>query len=170
MKIKILLAAALMACSSIASAATVIWEPTSGGTVTVNTFNLSGYDLGLFDDTDSFIDANALLLAGSDEISFSALGAGDWEAKSLATNNTKTLTSSKQFALAITDGAGSWFEAVNAVQQSAGTSNYEVFFSNGTSDVFTFDATPTVVPVPAAVWLFGSGLIGLAGIARRKKA
>ncbi|MCW8934235.1 MAG: VPLPA-CTERM sorting domain-containing protein [Gammaproteobacteria bacterium] len=28
----------------------------------------------------------------------------------------------------------------------------------------------TVIPVPAAVWLFGSGLIGLAGIARRKKA
>lgn len=28
----------------------------------------------------------------------------------------------------------------------------------------------TVVPVPAAVWLFGSGLIGLIGVARRKKA
>ena len=27
-----------------------------------------------------------------------------------------------------------------------------------------------VVPVPAAVWLFGSGLIGLVGLARRKKA
>jgi hypothetical protein len=27
-----------------------------------------------------------------------------------------------------------------------------------------------VVPVPAAVWLFGSGLIGLVGVARRKKA
>ena len=27
-----------------------------------------------------------------------------------------------------------------------------------------------VVPVPAAAWLFGSGLLGLAGIARRKKA
>lgn len=27
----------------------------------------------------------------------------------------------------------------------------------------------TVVPVPAAVWLFGSGLIGLVGMARRKK-
>ncbi|MGB5398541.1 MAG: VPLPA-CTERM sorting domain-containing protein [Gammaproteobacteria bacterium] len=25
------------------------------------------------------------------------------------------------------------------------------------------------MPVPAAVWLFGSGLIGLIGIARRKK-
>jgi len=29
---------------------------------------------------------------------------------------------------------------------------------------------PTVVPVPAALWLFGSGLIGLAGFAKRKKA
>ena len=28
----------------------------------------------------------------------------------------------------------------------------------------------TVVPVPAAVWLFGSGLLGLIGIARRKRA
>jgi hypothetical protein len=29
-------------------------------------------------------------------------------------------------------------------------------------------ANSTVVPVPAAVWLFGSGLLGLVGIARRK--
>ncbi len=29
---------------------------------------------------------------------------------------------------------------------------------------------PAEVPVPAAVWLFGSGLVGLAGIARRRKA
>ena len=34
------------------------------------------------------------------------------------------------------------------------------------------DLCPTVaaVPVPAAVWLFGSGLLGLVGVARRKKA
>jgi hypothetical protein len=29
-------------------------------------------------------------------------------------------------------------------------------------------AKASVVPVPAAVWLFASGLIGLAGIGRRK--
>jgi hypothetical protein len=35
---------------------------------------------------------------------------------------------------------------------------------NGWSDYAT-----TTVPVPAAVWLFGSGLLGLVGIAHRKK-
>ena len=30
--------------------------------------------------------------------------------------------------------------------------------------------TPTVVPVPAAVWLLGSGLLGLIGVARRRRA
>jgi hypothetical protein len=29
--------------------------------------------------------------------------------------------------------------------------------------------TPQAIPVPAAVWLFGSGLLGLVGVARRKK-
>jgi hypothetical protein len=29
---------------------------------------------------------------------------------------------------------------------------------------------PAVIPVPAAVWMFGSGLIGLVGIARRRRA
>ena len=33
---------------------------------------------------------------------------------------------------------------------------------------FDFDAA--AVPVPAAVWLFGSGLLGLVGVARRRKA
>ena len=33
---------------------------------------------------------------------------------------------------------------------------------------YSLQATLTSVPLPAAVWLFGSGLIGLIGIARRK--
>lgn len=39
---------------------------------------------------------------------------------------------------------------------------------NMTAGTLTY-TNPTVVPVPAAVWLLGSGLIGLVGIARRKK-
>jgi hypothetical protein len=30
-------------------------------------------------------------------------------------------------------------------------------------------SAPSAIPVPAAVWLFGSGLVGLVGVARRKK-
>jgi len=37
------------------------------------------------------------------------------------------------------------------------------------SMVGALNSTTTVVPVPAAVWLFGSGLLGLAGVARRKR-
>ena len=37
-------------------------------------------------------------------------------------------------------------------------------------DTLTMSASFNAVPIPAAVWLFGSGLIGLIGVARRKKA
>jgi len=43
------------------------------------------------------------------------------------------------------------------------------YFDIGTGNSLHVTSVSTV-PVPAAVWLFGSGLIGLIGIARRKKA
>lgn len=33
-----------------------------------------------------------------------------------------------------------------------------------------FEVEPVVVPIPAAVWLFGSGLLGLAALARRRRS
>jgi len=45
------------------------------------------------------------------------------------------------------------------------TTNNDVLISE-----YELPALPVVVPVPAAVWLFVSGLIGIAGIARRKPA
>lgn len=41
-------------------------------------------------------------------------------------------------------------------------------YTNFVSQDFTVTASASVVPAPAAVWLFGSGLLGLIGIARRK--
>jgi len=47
---------------------------------------------------------------------------------------------------------------------------YGFWSFDGTNIVYNEDPTGPVVPVPAAAWLFGSALIGLAGAARRRKA
>jgi len=41
-----------------------------------------------------------------------------------------------------------------------------VYIDTGHS--YVFNITTTAVPVPAAAWLFGSGLLGLVGVARRR--
>ena len=43
-------------------------------------------------------------------------------------------------------------------------------FADFSIDNVSINADVSAVPVPAAVWLFGSGLLGLVGVARRKKA
>ena len=40
---------------------------------------------------------------------------------------------------------------------------------NLNSSTLTVDVSANPVPIPSAIWLFGSGLLGLVGIARRKK-
>jgi hypothetical protein len=46
--------------------------------------------------------------------------------------------------------------------------NVDTIFGTAGGDFAQYTAS-AVIPVPAAVWLFGSGLLGLVGIARRKK-
>ena len=53
--------------------------------------------------------------------------------------------------------------------------SFEFTLLNGESNPFggfvdTFGEATAVIPVPAAVWLFGSGLLGLVGVARRRQA
>lgn len=52
---------------------------------------------------------------------------------------------------------------INELGQIVGTGTI-----NGQTHAYLL--TPTTVPVPAAAWLLGSGLLGLAGMARRKAA
>ena len=72
-------------------------------------------------------------------------------------------------------GWGSFFGAtyyeawrVNILSGTAASANFSVdtIFATAGGDF----AQTAAVPVPAAVWLFGSGLLGLVGVARRKKA
>jgi uncharacterized lipoprotein YmbA len=63
-------------------------------------------------------------------------------------------------SLGYSDGLNySWTDALNTMTPSLTTQ---------TSGAILSAYQPAVVPVPAAVWLFGSGLLGLIGIARRK--
>ena len=42
-------------------------------------------------------------------------------------------------------------------------------FTLSSAGLLSYTAGTAVIPVPAAVWLFGSGLLGLVGVARRRK-
>lgn len=61
-----------------------------------------------------------------------------------------------------TSGYGTWYENVTPSYDPAG----QGYSAEGT---WRATADSAMVPVPAAVWLFGSGLLGLLGVARNRK-
>lgn len=56
-------------------------------------------------------------------------------------------------------------DTVNALGTDLRIGIHVIAFDSGGSESFV----NTLVPVPAAVWLFGSGLLGLVGVARRRR-
>lgn len=74
-----------------------------------------------------------------------------------------------------TDSGANWSPWLESLTEDSPTNWSFDFVANGVGadDLVAVDITtvgpPQEVPVPAAVWLFGSGLIGLVGMARRRK-
>ena len=182
--------------SSIAHAAT-IWVPTSQDTdfVVLNfgDLNLNGASLALFDDCDVGFSNPLFIGNGTDggEIWFDPPppATGDIEVTSFDTFGNQTgqmvLSDSNAFMLAVTrDQGNSWLS--DTFTDLVGNDTWLIRFDrkmdcpvvriedgggpNGRcmehAGVLGIDLQP--IPVPAAIWLFGSGLLGLVAVARRR--
>ena len=74
----------------------------------------------------------------------------------------------------INDGIAGVFTGEIMYSRNDGSSWYSTnqygFDYASLNGIISTNVTVSAVPVPAAVWLFGSGLLGLIGISRRKKS
>ena len=116
---------------------------------------------------------NASLNSANINMSDSYLSGGDFR------NNQEVAVDRDSLSTSALSNAGSWgvsSDTVDFTIDLAGTTllegselalRWEFTCAN---DVIEGAVAVSAVPVPAAVWLFGSGLLGLAAVARRKKS
>lgn len=149
--------------------AATIWQPTNQD---VNTLDFSLLisllptgNFYIFDDSavGNLQSATGLQLASADQLVFSMNGA-NWDVTSTVSSTTLTLTGSTQFIFA--ERVGTTFSQ-ETTANLLGPNNWQLIFGSG-AQLQAVDVAP--VPVPPAVMLMGSGLLGLLGIARRRKA
>ncbi len=145
--------------------AATVFAPTDADINVLNSNLMSGSILAMFDDTDQLFALSSLTITPPEVVGIGTSGGGNWLATNFTTAATLVLTGSDQFIFGVSnDGGNTWMGDTSVVNN--GANSITIGFADGS--VLAVDVR--VVPVPAAVWLFGSGLIGLVGIARRKKA
>lgn len=167
---KLLLGTVLTLATSVASATAVTWTTTDNN---INYYFENGTEIdnnlyALFD-VDNFGGAqdDALVInKPADKIKVELSGS-DFNLTSIYTNQTITLLNDNEFILATSSDSGlSWSTVFSAQEIFPGSSWYELTFTTGT--LTQVDADLQAVPVPAAAWLFSTGLIGMVAVARRK--
>lgn len=164
MNFRNLLVGLVLVVSGSANAATV-FAPTDGDVNFILSTLNSGTMLAMFDDSDQLFLGNNLDIPVPEIVGFTGpISGGNWIATNESTE-TLTLTNSPNFILGISTDSGTSWSGDTSLTPLGGNS-YTVNFSDGS----VIEVDVQVVPVPAAVWLFGSGLLGLVGIARRRKA
>ena len=173
---RVLCACALSLASVSANAAVVRWTPTDGD-VNYSYTLATGNSLAMFDLDDfagsksSPLLVNNGLNTGVDTIDIVPTAGSDFTATSVVSSGSITLFNDDQFVIATRDTSGNWFEPIDWFVSAPNTNIYNIIFGNGA--VLSIDAVPSnppgEIPIPAAIWLFGSGLLGLVGISRRKK-
>ena len=164
--------AALTLISSVAGA--TVWNPTNEDTDFIQfgpIYDTNGGDLAMFDDSDFGGTALTIGDAGG-QVVFTDNMDGSWDAEvifaDMSSGGSITLSGDNSFVLGMTwDGGMTYYTDSNFTLVSA-PDDYRIVFTDGqtTGRTLAIDVAP--IPVPAAVWLFGSGLLGLVGVARRR--
>ncbi len=171
MKLNTILAAMALSLTAVSAQATVFYpaaNPVDGSTEEVdimygtispsNTLYLFDADVTVFD-----VDAG-LALAYYADTAFFFYDTSDYYVTLASGTKQIKLGADTGFVLALND-SGNWITDTNIDKLSVNSDFYNITFdASGTA--LGVDLQP--VPIPAAVWLFGTGLIGLAGIARRR--
>jgi len=127
----------------------VFWNPGVAGTVSFSSGSTNTFTIAF----DSYIFSN------SDEVSYS-LGTYPYIDINTTIDYVYLIFQSKKYGntiLSFTDSDFYFRHLLNGSEVA------------GIMDDTSFIMTPVTVPIPAAIWLFGSGLLGLIGISRRKK-
>lgn len=149
------------------------WTPTSSGIINTNYVGSSSL-FAIFDDSDASLTGSYLELSSTfDTLYFMSKGS-DWELWRDTTPGDDTpdtytgftLTDSPVFQVGWYDGA-TW-KIDTSYFGSDGVYQIKWEYDPQVAILYQIDAQP--VPIPGAVWLLGSGLIGLVGIRRKKKA
>lgn len=171
MKLQTILTAAVISLSTSVANAATIWFPTSGDTdflqFDFTELSTNGGSLALFDDAD-FGGTGLIIGDSGGQVVFQTNGS-NWDAS--FNGNTITLQDDYNFVLGMSwDNGITWYEDSSYVLSGGSPDSYQISFYNVDMDVTgnTLGVDLQPVPVPAAVWLFGSGLMGLAAIARRR--
>ncbi len=151
----------VVAASTVVGGGTV-WEATDGD---INTFNFnSTHSFKIFDDDNSGLNPSLgyLLLQDFDKLTVENLDT-NWRMTNLA-GDSLILTDSGYFRIGIYDGAG-WAGDTSYIPYG-GNSGYQLEFLGGAATLMVVDVQP--VPVPAALYLMFSGMLGIAGLVRRR--
>ena len=170
--IKMLMACFVALFASVVHSATVFYPTDTNINFILETGDLTNATIAIFDEVADINSATTSSVGSGLEVTVPELIAWDSGAGTLTGSNGSLAIDGDFVIAAICSLCGNVWTGGDIDYGSEltvpGADTYAIVFDGISGFELTADLSP--VPVPGAVWLFGSGLLGLVGVARRKKS